>query len=89
MAAMDVTQILKRLAALSDEEDRIGWASALANDVQEHGLADDDDERATLEACRETRGVVAEVRELAIAARTALEVAPIEPLPQFVPSNSV
>lgn len=71
---MTPTEILKRLAALSDEEDRIGWASALANDVQERGLADDEDASATLEACRETRGIVAEIRELATAARMALEV---------------
>lgn len=71
---MDVTNILRRLAALSDpQDDDMQWVSALATDALEHGLAEDEDPSATAEAAQETKRIVKEIRELATAARQMLE----------------
>jgi hypothetical protein len=72
---MTPTEILKRLAALSKpENDDMQWLTALATDVKERGIVGDEDVSATIEACNETRRVALEIRDLATAARMALEV---------------
>lgn len=72
---MDVTNILRELAALSDpQNDDTQWATALATDVLERGIVDDEDPSATAEAAQETKRMALKVRDLAAAARQALEV---------------
>ena len=71
---MDVTNILRRLAALSDpQDDDTQWATCLAATAMDHGISGDDDPDATREAAQETMKLALEVRELAAAARQALE----------------
>lgn len=71
---MDVTNILRRLAALSDpENDDTQWLTCLAADVLDRGIEGDEDPSATHEAATETRRIALEIRELAAAARQMLE----------------
>ena len=65
--------ILRRLSALAEPmDDDTQWITALANDVETHGVVDDPDPDATSEACENALRIANEIRTLADLSRQVL-----------------